>query len=186
MLKRLLNKTSLFHLILIAVIAALGIAVKPVVVPLAQLVTGPFVPGGAAAGGIYMLFVVLAASLTHVRGAGTLCGLCQGLLILALGVPGTHGAASLITYTLPGIAVDLAFLLLARKKVAMPACFVGGIAANVAGTVAVNFALFHMPLIPLLLSLCLAAFSGGLGGLGAWGITRQLKKWGIIHEKERT
>jgi len=183
MLKRFFNKTSLFHLILIAIIAALGIAVKPVVVPLAQLITGPFVPGGAAAGGIYMLFLVLAASLTKVRGAGLLCGLCQGLLVLALGVAGSHGALSLLTYTLPGLAVDLVFLLLARKEANLPACCFGGMLANITGTAAVNFAFFALPVIPLLLSLCLAAFSGGLGGVAAWGITKQMQKWGIIRHE---
>jgi len=180
MLKRFLSKFTLFHLILIAVVAALGIAVKPVVVPLAALVTGPFLPGGAAAGGIYMLFLVLAASLTGARGAGALCGLCQSLLVLALGVAGSHGALSLLTYTLPGLAVDFAFLIFARKKSNLPACFFAGMLANIAGTASVNFAFFAMPLIPLLLSLCIAAFSGGLGGAAAWGITKQLIRWNII------
>jgi hypothetical protein len=183
MFKRLF-KGPLFHLILIAVIAALGIAVKPIVVPLAQAITGPFLPGGAAAGGIYMLFLVLAVSLTGMRGAGTLCGLCQALLVLAMGIAGSHGAMSLLTYTLPGLAVDLVFLpLLARRQkreANLPACFFGGILANVTGTIMVNLAFFSLPVIPLLLSLCLAAFSGGIGGAGAFGITKTMKKWSII------
>jgi len=177
MLKRWLSKYSLFHLILIAVLAALGVGVKPVVSTLAHVLTGPlFIPGGAMAGGIYMLFLVLAASLTGARGAGTLCGLCQGLLVLAAGVAGSHGALSLITYTLPGIAVDLMFFLFARKEPNLPACCFAGLLANIAGTVSVNFVFFSLPWIPLLLSLCAAALSGGLGGAAAWGITKSTRR----------
>jgi len=180
MLKRWLSKFTLFHLILIAVMAALGVGVKPVVVPLAQLVTGPFLPGGAAAGGIYMLFLVLAASFTGARGAGTLCGLCQGLLVLALGVTGSHGALSLVTYTLPGLAVDLMFAIFARRESNPLSCCFAGMLANIVGTASVGVVFFSMPMVPLLLSLCAAALSGGLGGVAAWGMTKQFRKWGII------
>lgn len=44
-----------------AVLAAAGIAIKTVIVPLAQMITGPLlIPGGVVAGGFYMLFLVLA------------------------------------------------------------------------------------------------------------------------------
>lgn len=181
MLKQWLSKFTLFHLILIAVMAALGVGVKPVVSSLVHIVTGPlFIPGGAAAGGVYMLFLVLAVSLTAAPGAGTLCGLCQGLLVLAAGMAGSHGVLSLVTYTLPGIAADLMFLLFARKQPNLPACVFAGLLANTVGTVSVNFVFFSLPWLPLLLSLAAAALSGGLGGAAAWGITKQLKRWNII------
>jgi len=179
MFKRWLSKYTPFHLMLIAAAAALGVAVKPVVSALAQAVTGPL-PGGTVAGGIYMLFLVLAPALTGARGAGTLCGFCQGLLVLALGVPGSHGALSPLTYALPGFAADLMFLLFARREVNFPACAFAGLLANVTGTASVNLAFFSLPTVPLLLSLCAAALSGALGGAGAWGITKQLRRWGAI------
>ena len=50
-MKKLINKFSTFELVLIALSAALGIAVKPVIVPLVHIITGPlYIPGGAAAG----------------------------------------------------------------------------------------------------------------------------------------
>ncbi|MCL2508446.1 MAG: ECF transporter S component [Oscillospiraceae bacterium] len=180
MVKRWLSKYSVFSLILIAVLAALGVAVKPVVSTLARAVTGGFIPGGGVAGGIYMLFPVLAASLTGARGAASLCGLCQGLLALAAGVAGSHGALSPITYTLPGLAADLMFLIFARKGANLPACFFAAMLANLAGTVSVGFAFFSMPPVLLLLSLFAAAFSGALGGIGAWFITKQFRKWNIV------
>ena len=48
MLQRLTAGFSTFDLVLIAVLAALGIATKPIIVPLAHLITGPlFIPGGS-------------------------------------------------------------------------------------------------------------------------------------------
>ena len=48
------TKTNVREMALIAVMAALGIAVKPVVVPVAHLIAGPLmIPSGALAGGIY-------------------------------------------------------------------------------------------------------------------------------------
>jgi len=181
MLKRWLSNYTPFHLMLIAAAAALGVAVKPVVSTLVHMVTGPlFIPGGAVAGGVYMLFLVLAPALTGAKGAGTLCGFCQGLLVLALGVPGSHGALSPLTYTLPGVAVDLMFLIFARREANLPACVFAGMLANLVGTASANFVFFSLPMVPLLLSLCAAALSGALGGVGARGIEKQLKGWGVI------
>lgn len=46
---------SIFQLVIISVVAALGVATKPIIVPLVHIITGPlFIPGGAIAGGFYM------------------------------------------------------------------------------------------------------------------------------------
>ena len=67
-----LARFSLFDLIIIAMMAALGIAIKPVVVPLAHIITGPlFIPSGAVAGGFYMMWLVLGLGLTGKRGTAT-------------------------------------------------------------------------------------------------------------------
>ena len=56
--------TLVDHMVM-AMLAASGIAIKVVVVPLAQMVTGPLlIPGGVVAGGFYMLFLVLASAIT--------------------------------------------------------------------------------------------------------------------------
>lgn len=107
----------------IGLTAALGLASKPIVVPITHLITGPlFIPGGAVAGGIYMMWIVLGASLVGKRGAATLIALTQGLIVMLTGSFGTHGVISLITYGLPGLMVDLVFILL-RKKYVEPTDF---------------------------------------------------------------
>ena len=61
---RFLKNYSVFNLIIIAVVSALGIATKPIVVPLIHIITGPlFIPGGALAGGFYMFWLVLGAGI---------------------------------------------------------------------------------------------------------------------------
>jgi len=49
--------------------------------------------------------------------------------------------------------------------------------ANIGGSAMVNLVYFRLPLIPLLLSLCVAALSGGLGGILAFQIREQLWKY---------
>jgi len=163
--------------ILIAMMAALGIAVKVIVTPLAHLLTGPlFIPGGVAAGGFYMLFLVLALSITRKQGTALIAALVQAVLVTATGTLGSHGAASLLTYTLPGLAVEAVWLLSGREKGGSVCCFVAGIAANIAGSYAVNLLIFRLPTVPLLLSLAVAALSGGLGGWAAYGLSRQIQR----------
>lgn len=181
MARKFLQHFSLFELILLAFIAAAGIAVKPVVVSLSHLITGPLmIPGGALAGGFYMLFVVLGGALVGKRGGATLVCLIQSIIVLVSGVYGSHGAASLLTYIVPGLMVDLLWLLAASNGAALLPCFFGCMVANVSGTILVNFVFFRLPLIPLLLSAVLAAFSGGLGGLIAWQILKRLKRLNVF------
>jgi len=162
---------------IITLLAAMGIAVKSVVTPLAQMLTGPlYMPGGVVAGGIYMLFLVLAVSLTGKRGSALLCGFCQGLMVLIIGAGGSHGALSVISYSLTGLSVDLLMLVIRHRGCCLLCCFFGGMAANLTGTLVVNAAFFGMPAIPLALSLAAAALSGCFGGALAWVFTKQLGK----------
>lgn len=181
-MRKLFKGFSLYHLIVIAIMAAVGIAAKAVIVPLVHLITGPlFIPGGVVAGGIYMLFIVLAASLMGMRGAGLLCGLCQGIMVMIAGFAGSHGAFSLISYSLPGLAVELVMAIFSRKEPTLIGCFFAGIAANLTGTLVVNSAFFSLPAVPLVLSVSAGALSGGLGGLVAYYITAQMKKLNLLH-----
>ncbi len=95
---------------------------------------------------------------------------------MASGVFGTHGILSIVTYTLPGIATDLAFWALKRDETGKIRMFTGGVAANICGTLLSNLIFFRLPLVPLMLGLCAAALSGGLGGLLAWKIGAVIKK----------
>lgn len=184
--KRFFDRFSTFNLIIIAMMAALGIATKPVIVPLAHIITGPlYIPGGAVAGGFYMMWIVLGAAIVNKRGAGTIIALVQAIMVMALGVFGTHGIMSLVTYVIPGIAVDLVFLIFNYRKYRLLSLFMAGALANISGTYLSNIVFFRLPLIPLILSLSAGTLSGGLGGLIAYNIDKGLKKYGIYDEESR-
>ncbi len=178
--KRFFDNFTMFQLVIIAMMAALGIATKPVVVPLAHIITGPlYIPGGAIAGGFYMMWIVLGAGLIKKRGAATLIALVQAIVVITIGVYGTHGIVSIITYTLPGLMIDMYLFIFRRKGHTLVDCFVGGILANISGTYLSNLVFFKLPWIPLILSLSSAALSGGLGGIIAFNIIKGLRKLDI-------
>ena len=179
-MKPFLPKYQLADFILIAMTVAMSIAVKAVANPMAQIITGPlFIPGGVAAGGVYMLFIVIPPAISGKRGTALLTALLQALLVIMLSTPGSHGVASLVTYTAPGLAVEAVWLLSGKQAGGPVCCFFSGIAANIAGSYAVNLLFFRLPLVPLLLSLCVAALSGGLGGWVAYALAVRLRRLGI-------
>jgi len=185
LLTRALRRFTVKDLILIAAMAALGIAVKAVVTPLIHVVSVPLlIPGGALAGGLYMMWLLVAVGLTGKRGSATLVGLVQAILVTLTGVSSSHGLLSLLSYTLPGLAVDASLLLVRHRICCLPCTFVCGILANISGTLAVNWIFFRLPLAPLLFSLLVAAFSGGLGGVLAWRLLQALRRFNIAAQME--
>ena len=165
--------------------AALGIAVKAIVTPVIHLASAPlFIPGGALAGGLYMMWLVVAAGITGKTGTATLAGLVQAILVMLTGVGGSHGVLSLVSYTLPGLAIDLWMLISRMKLTSLLCAFISCILANLCGTASVNVIFFRLPLIPLLLSLAAAAFSGGVGGILSWHLLKALRKYDIITARE--
>lgn len=178
--RKFFNGFSVFNLVVIAMMAALGIATKPVVVPLAHIITGPlYIPGGAIAGGFYMMWIVLGAGLVGKRGTATLIAVVQAIMVISLGIFGTHGIMSFFTYILPGLAVDIVLLISRHRGCCLGCLFISGIVANISGTFLVNIVFFRLPLVPLLLSLSSAALSGGLGGVIAYMIINKFKDFNI-------
>ncbi len=172
-----LQRFRVYDLMVIALMAALGIATKPLVVPLTHMVTGPlFIPGGAIAGGFYMFWLVLAAGLVGKRGTATLVGFTQALIVIITGAFGSHGLVSIVTYTVPGLVIDGLFLLFRRRWTTLYDFFLAGVLANLAGTYMSNLVFFRLPLVPLVISLAGAIFSGGLGGVIAYQIYVRLSK----------
>lgn len=180
MFKKKFEKFTLFDLVMISMMSALGIAVKVVLVPLVHIITGPFfIPGGSISGGIYMMFIVLGAMIVKKTGAAFLVCLIQAILVIVTGTMGSHGIMSIVTYLLPGLGVEFLYAIVGKFKYTQGGCFAAGVVANVLGSFGVNFVFFRLPLIPLLLTLSLSALSGGLGGLLAYAVARQVEKFNI-------
>ena len=172
------DRFSVFDLVILALMAALGVAIKPFVNMLAHLLTGPLlIPAGTVAGGIYMLFPVLGAAIVGKRGAATLLALVQAIMVLVTGILGTHGLVTLLTYTAPGLAIDFLWLLMRHRGECSLCCFFGGLIANIVGTFGSNLVFFRLSAIPLLVMLITAALFGGLGGFLAWNIRNVLVKY---------
>lgn len=179
-MKKYLDKFTAYDLVIIAMMSALGVAVKPIVVPLVHIITGPLaIPGGSVAGGFYMMWIVLGAGLVKKRGTATLIGLVQSIIVIAAGAYGTHGIASLLTYTLPGLTVDLILWVTRQAPEEQLAMFMGGMGANICGVLLSNLVFFRLPLVPLMLCVSAGALSGALGGLLAWLITCRFDKLNI-------
>lgn len=179
---KVLERYTIYDLMIIAIMAAIGIAIKPVVASLSQIISGPVIPGGALAGGLYMMWLVVGFGITRKYGTATLIAIVQALLVIFTGVVGSHGIMSLISYTLPGLLMDITLLLM-RNRVDNPlGAFVGGAIANTTGTFAVNFIFFSLPFLFLILTLSVAALSGGMGGLIAYQLLKVLKKYKLIRK----
>ena len=132
-----------------------------------------------------MLWLVLGIGLTGKIGTGSLIGVIQALLVIITGAYGSHGAISIITYTLPGVMVDIGAKLARERYFSTTVFFILGLLANVTGTFLSSLAFFRLPLIPLLLSLSAASLSGGIGGLIAYKIAKELRKTSIINWTNR-
>ncbi len=167
-------------LIVIALLAALGIAIKPLVSPTVKLVSAPLMlPGGSLAGGLYMMWLVLAVVMVPRPGSGLLFGFVQALVTFILGWFGNHGVLSLISYTLPGLLADIVLILPIKRDSIYTMALIGSL-ANLCGSLIMSLVIFRMPLIPLLVSSATALVSGILGGIFAYLIYKRIKDLGIL------
>ena len=183
-MSKFLQKYRIFDMMTIAVMAALGIAIKPIVTPIAQIFGGPFmILGGAVAGGLYMMWLVIGYGIVGKPGTATLIGLVQALFVMFSGSVGSHGILSLITYLAPGIVMDLVLLLIKHRVCCRFCSIIAGASANVTGIICVNLLFFHAPALYLVLTLFLAALSGGICGAIAWELIKILNKYHIINKR---
>lgn len=176
-----LGKFSTRDLIIIAIMAAIGLSIKPIISPLSKLISTPLMlPGGSFAGGFYMMWMVLALALTGKPGAATLFGFIQAVVVLIMGSYGNHGALSLLTYTLPGILLDIVALIFRDNKLLISHLSLCAI-ANITGAMIMAILIFRHPLPMLIVTLCTSLASGIIGGYLSWLIHFELRKLKLIY-----
>ena len=169
-----LKKISTFDAVFITLMAACGLALKPIVGPLFKLIgSAIFIPSGSIAGAVYMIWPMLALLTVRQTGAATIVGLIQGIIVLVTGIFGSHGILSLITYTIPGIIIDITYLLIHRITSRWIMCLPTAM-GNVSGTIIISIIFMHLPLIPLLIGLLFAFIFGAIGGYLSLTIFRWL------------
>jgi energy-coupling factor transport system substrate-specific component len=177
---KLLQRYSTRDLLYIAVMSSLGLAIKPVVTPIVHLVSAPLlIPGGSLAGGLYMLWMVLLLAIVRKPGAALLMGITQALVMVGLGYFGSHGAVSLISYTMPALVMELLWLLFHNPQQPTTHCLLNA-GANITGALIVTSLVMRLPFLPTMLSLTAAAISGIIGGILSWKIYLELKKYRLV------
>ena len=175
-----LKKFSSQDLLYIVIFSALGLAIKPIVTPLVHLVSAPLmIPGGSLAGGLYMMWLSLTIAVVNKTGAGFLVGLVQAIVMLSLGFFGNHGAVSLISYTLPGIAAEIVAKFFKDNKTVYAQTWICS-SANITGSIVVTILVMRLALIPFLISMVAAAISGIIGGILSHKLFQKLRNYHIL------
>jgi ABC-type thiamin/hydroxymethylpyrimidine transport system permease subunit len=176
-------KIATTDIVLMALFASLGLATKNIIHPLIATITGPlYVPTGAVAGGVYMMWPVMAYGFIRKLGAATMVSLTQAFISLLLPF-GNFGLLSFVIYLAPGLAID-GFFLLSRHKACCAACCIGAAAAaNVVGTVLVGALVLALPGIVLSFLAVIAAISGCIGGFIANMLLFRVGKIGFWRQK---
>lgn len=175
-----LIKYSSQDLLYIAIFSALGLAIKPIITPLIRLISAPLmIPGGSLAGGLYMMWLTLAIVIVQKPGAGFLVGLVQAIVMISLGFFGSHGAISLISYTIPGLIADITAFILKRKDTIYTHVLICTF-ANITGIIIVSILVLRLAFIPIIISIFIGSISGIIGGFLSYSLFTKLKKYRII------
>lgn len=175
-----LIKYSSQDLLYIAIFSAIGLAIKPIITPLVRLISSPLmIPGGSLAGGLYMMWLTLAVVIVQKPGAGFLVGLAQAVVMISLGFFGSHGAISLISYTIPGLVADITVFLLIRKDTIYAHILICTF-ANITGIIIVSTLFLRLAFIPIMISIFIGSFSGIIGGFLSYSLFIKLKQYRII------
>ena len=166
-------------LVLMALFASLGLATKNILHPLIGPLMGAiYVPTGAATGGLYMMWPVMAFGFVRKPGAATMVSLTQAFISLILPY-GNFGLLSFVIYLGPGLAIDGFFLLLRHKACCLGCCMGASAVANVVGTVLVGGLVLFLPLQVLSFLAVVAAISGCVGGFIANMLLVRIGKIGL-------
>ncbi|MCL2064802.1 MAG: ECF transporter S component [Candidatus Cloacimonetes bacterium] len=191
---------TLHDLILIAALSAIGLAIKPIINPMIHIVSSSLrIPGGSLSGGFLMMWMVLARVIINKPGTALIFGLAQGITVMLLGFFGSHGVFSIVSYTLPGLMMEIFALIckfpspfppvLSREKslsinqLPLSILFIlclYCIVANMTGSLVVAIVVMQLPFLPLMISVVCSMLSGMLGGYFALIVLKKMMKYEIF------
>ena len=167
---------TIYEICLMAFLAVLGMFIKPLVSPVFNLLTDFIkIPGGSVTAGFSMLFIVFGAAFVGKKGTGALMGLVQAFISLTAGISATAGILVFITYTLPGVAIDIVLCSGLFSKIPLQQRMTtAGAAGVLAGAAFTNMLYFHLSVVPFILFYIFGILSGALGGYMAYKIMERI------------
>ena len=171
-----MNRFSLRNLLFLTLCCDLGLFSKRLIAPAANILTDFLrIPGGIGTS-FSLMFLIVAAELVPVFGCAALMSMIQSAIALSLGMVGSMGILSPIGYIVPGIVIDLIFLL--SRKIGLgtdltltTANMLGAAAASLTA----NLIVFHLPGVPLALYIVVALASGAVCGGFAGVLVKRLR-----------
>lgn len=173
------SKIRTAQVVMVALIAAAGVGVKPLIVPIVRGIALPLgLPAGSIAGGLYMFWLVLGNMATGLRWGAAFVGIVQAVLAALWGTPGPQGLWMFLMYVAPGVATDLVLWSSRGMAFTLPAWrgATAGAAANITGTVLMASLFYRMPAAVVAVAGATGAVSGAGGGLLAVAILRRVTK----------
>ena len=157
-------KVPLCHLTFLAICVALSLVTKRVISPITNLLTDFLrIPGGGAATAFSLAFLVIGTGGLRWRWATAAAGFVQSLLALSMGMSAYQGLFAIVTYTVPGVVIDLfrRWYPHRNKTYFSLSCS----AANTAGALLTNLLVFRLTGVAFVLWMLIACAVGLLGGL---------------------
>lgn len=170
-----MNRIKLNQMIFMAICCDLGLVVKKIISPVANIVTESLhIPGGIATS-FSLMFLIVAASAVRLFGCATLMSVVQSILALSFGMVGSMGALAPIGYILPGITIDLCLYISCRNNLSPTSgILLSSVASSVCAALTANIIVFHLHGIVLLLYSLVSATSGAICSIIAVNLVERL------------
>lgn len=167
---------SLRNLLFLTLCCDLGLFSKRLIAPAANILTDFLrIPGGIGTS-FSLMFLVVAAELVPIFGCATLMSIIQSMIALSLGMVGSMGILSPIGYIVPGIVIDLLFLLSRKTGLGTDlALTLANMLGAASASLAANLIVFHLPGVPLALYIVVALTSGAVCGTFAGVLVKRLR-----------
>ena len=171
-----MNRFSLRNLLFLTLCCDLGLFSKRLIAPAANILTDFLrIPGGIGTS-FSLMFIVIAAELVPIFGCATLMSIVQSMIALSLGMVGSMGILSPIGYIVPGIMIDLLFLLSRKAGLGTDlALTLANMLGAASASLAANLIVFHLPGVPLALYVVVALASGAVCGCFAGVLAKRLR-----------
>ena len=175
------NKISTRQLVFLSLCTGMGLAGKQLFSPAVNVLTDLIrLPGGGASAAFSLVFVAIGAAATPWPFAATLACAAQGLLALGMGMSGYQGAFILLTYTVPGIVIDLVRRFFPERNstfFCLACCL-----SNTIGAAVSNALVFRLRSTALILWLLVAASFGAVVGILGGMVYDRLVRIGAVKE----